>query len=166
MYSGAIDLDSMHNASAGVSTQGNIPLARLIGILGGRSSGISGRIKDFEVLDIHGVDSTKTVKMFCLAGSDGIVRILQMWDLEVTDALKADSNTDTINGKQLDDDSQSTMHQQFGKLIGTYKTDNRITCLKAFRLSESETQTTDGSNGMSDVEIEGDAEEDEFEGFE
>lgn len=89
------------------------PNAKLIAQLGGKAAGISNRIKDFVVLPIEEEESGGKRSWFIAsASSDGKVR---MWRLEADD-LYASKEA----GKQV------------GELLGTYETENRITCLGAF----------------------------------
>lgn len=85
-----------------------LPAAKLIGQLGGKDGGIQGRIKDFVV-----VKSVADASTFYVAGgsSDGKIRL---WKL---------SSKELLQGK-----AKGPM----GKLLGTYETQNRITCMAAF----------------------------------
>ena len=82
--------------------------AQVVAQMGGKLAGLSGRVKDFEVLSLNspeGMASTVVVT----ASSDGAVRL---WQLRLGGSPQKDVQT--------------------GQLIGTYETGNRITCLKAF----------------------------------
>ena len=82
--------------------------AQIVAQLGGTAAGSSRRIKDFEVLSLksaEGISSTVVVT----ASSDGAVHV---WQLKLGDSPEKDVQT--------------------GRMIGTYETGNRITCLKAF----------------------------------
>ena len=87
--------------------------AKLIAQLGGKAAGLSGRIKDFEVLPVEDTNEDGSSAVIITASSDGAIRV---WHLP-RDALEKPRE-----GKDL----------QVGQLIGTYETGNRITCLKAF----------------------------------
>ena len=87
-----------------------LPSAKLIAQLGGKDSGVAGRIKDFAVLSLgEGVSKELLV---VTGGSDGAIRV---WRLLSKDLV-----------------SHSGAARQVGQLLGTYETGNRITCLKAF----------------------------------
>jgi protein MAK11 len=88
-----------------------LPSAKLIAQLGGKDAGLSGRIKDFTVLNA-GEGSSEDI-FILTAGSDGSVRIWKLTPL---------ADLMPHNGKV----------KQVGNLLGTYETGNRITCLKAF----------------------------------
>ena len=90
-------------------TQDDVSDVPVLGQLGGKQAGINGRIKDFEVLKIK--DGTSEV-MVVTASSDGAVRL---WRVSFEASAGAG---ETIS--------------QVGKLIATYETGNRITCLRAF----------------------------------
>jgi protein MAK11 len=84
--------------------------AKLIAQLGGKDVRLSGRIKDFSILN-NGEGSIKDL-IVLTAGSDGTIRI---WKLA---AIDLSSNV----GKA----------KQVGELLGTYETPNRITCMETF----------------------------------
>jgi protein MAK11 len=89
-----------------------LPSAKLIAQLGGKDAGLSGRIKDFTILNI-GEGSSKEF-IIPAASSDGALRI---WKIPASD---------------LTTHTQSAKVNQVGKLLGMTETGNRITCLKAF----------------------------------
>lgn len=84
-----------------------LPCAKLIAQLGGKESGILGRIKDFKLL--RASDRTFVIT----ANSEGKIGLwtLEMSELRVHEAKEA---------------------KQVGKLSGTYETGNRVTCLEGF----------------------------------
>ncbi|RMZ89232.1 hypothetical protein DV736_g3535, partial [Chaetothyriales sp. CBS 134916] len=83
--------------------------ATVLGQLGGKEAGEKGRIKDFEILTWP---EDRTHATAITAGSDGAVKI---WRLPFENLAKANKQ-----GSQV------------GKLLATYETGNRITCLRAF----------------------------------
>ena len=84
---------------------------KLVAQLGGKEAGITGRIKDFSFLR---PDQRKDELFVACGGSDGLLRVIQVDVQELGGARKADKPV------------------QLGKVLGTYKTDNRITCLESF----------------------------------
>ncbi|KAK1779284.1 WD40-repeat-containing domain protein [Copromyces sp. CBS 386.78] len=92
------------------------PNAKLIAQLGGKTAGVLGRIKDFTVLPIEEEETGKRSWFIASASSDGRVR---MWRLESNDLL-------------VKEDEGLQAGRQVGELLGTYETENRITCLGAF----------------------------------
>ncbi|KAI9742666.1 MAG: hypothetical protein M1818_003807 [Claussenomyces sp. TS43310] len=114
-------------ASAVEGKDAAIPSARLIAQLGGKTAGLSGRIKDFTVLRLEG----QSWSFLILAGSsDGNIRL---WTLSASD-LEAKSQKQT---------------RQVGNLIGTYETGNRITCLQAFVMLP----LPEGAEGVEETEM-------------
>lgn len=118
-----------------------LPRARLVAQLGGKEAGVAGRIKDFAVLPVvvegeeeeeeekneeseeerakkgkDGKDGKEKAGFFIITGSsDGRIR---MWRLGADD-LRTTAGEDKTA-------------RQVGRLLGTYETQNRITCLEAF----------------------------------
>ncbi|KAI1007706.1 hypothetical protein K3495_g518 [Podosphaera aphanis] len=95
-----------------VSTGGkteSLPSARLVSQLGGKEVQLSGRVKDFSVLEVKGGESKEFIVV--AAGSDGSLRL---WRVSSHDLMSLGEK------------------RQVGKLLGTYNTNNRITCLVAY----------------------------------
>jgi len=111
--------------------------ATMVAQLGGKEAGVTGRIKDFTVLPVENEDGERSW-FIATGGSDGKVRL---WRLEAGDLRSTGEQ-----GKQV------------GKLLGTYETQNRITCLGAFVMIPR----PDGSE-ESEFEFESD-EDDESDG--
>ncbi|KAI0976211.1 WD repeat domain-containing protein [Xylaria arbuscula] len=89
-----------------------LPVAKLIAQVGGREAGVTGRIKDFAICRIAGLEGDN---LFIPTGnSDGKIRLFM------------------ISVKELADARSTKSPKQTGKLLGTYETQNRITCLSAF----------------------------------
>ena len=134
-----------------------LPSCPCIAQLGGRATGIAGRIKDFEILrapaSVPGEDSPLLV---VTASSDGAVRI---WSLLASELWAAS-----------EEGGKSSSPAQVGKLAGTLETGNRITCLGAFLLDGKMEGAANGAaeadvgaaeEGGSDSEEEDDEEESE-----
>jgi protein MAK11 len=104
-----------------------IPMARLRYRLGGKDHGQTTRIKEFEFL--HSKSSGTKMQPFILVtcSSDGAVKL---WHL-TEDELKA-SEKETSEEATPSESSP----RQVGKLLGSYETGERITCLKAFVMAE------------------------------
>ncbi|KAF2034694.1 WD40 repeat-like protein [Setomelanomma holmii] len=117
----------------------SVSSSKLVAQIGGPGAGISGRIKDFEILPL----SNTNLKAFIIitGSSDGTVRI---WSLDVAE-LKDSVGTEQGTGFTA---------KQVGKLLGTYTTGTRITCLKAFAMTgkpdeEEEEVTADKDDAYS-----------------
>ncbi|KAF2832140.1 WD40 repeat-like protein [Ophiobolus disseminans] len=118
----------LYNTSATTSTaedtnapqsKGDVPSAKLEAQIGGPGAGISGRVKDFEIIPF----STDSSTFLIITGSsDGTVRT---WAL---DTKHLDDNAGIEQG-------QGFTAKQVGTLLGTYTTGTRITCLKAFAMT-------------------------------
>ncbi|KAH7354107.1 MAK11 protein [Plectosphaerella cucumerina] len=119
-----------------------LKVAKPIAQIGGKEAGVTGRIKEFTVL------RTDDATLHIVSGhSDGNVRV---WKLAV-DELKA---TDAAGEGQA--------VRQVGKLLGTYSTDNRITCTTAFAMIPRP-EGDDESGAESDEDEQDDSEEEEEE---
>lgn len=97
----------------------DVPSSKLVAQIGGPGAGISGRVKDFEIVTLPTVGSSSYLMI--TGSSDGTVRT---WLLDV-------------NGLEDEDAEQGKgfTAKQVGTLLGTYKTGTRITCLKAFAMT-------------------------------
>jgi protein MAK11 len=104
--------------------------------LDGRSSGVVGRIKDFEILPVSSPIDTSPQLIAVTAGSDGSVRL---WTLQTKDFLSVKENVEKL--------SKLSKPISVGELLGTYETGSRITCLKAFVMVNRE-----DSEGLSEFE--------------
>ncbi len=99
----------------------------------GRSHGVSGRIKDFEILSGPLSTGASSGLVAVTAGSDGSIRV---WMIHSRDFLSAKENSKDLP-KPI----------SVGDLIGSYETGSRITCLKAFVMVNRE-----GDGGLSEFE--------------
>ncbi|KAF1845680.1 60S ribosome biogenesis protein Mak11 [Cucurbitaria berberidis CBS 394.84] len=95
----------------------DIPSSRLVAQIGGPAAGITSRVKDFEILTL-----SESNFIVVAGSSDGTVRF---WALN-TEELKAGTDASKAKGFTA---------LQVGKLLGSYSTGTRITCLKAFAMT-------------------------------
>ncbi|RKF77443.1 Protein MAK11 [Golovinomyces cichoracearum] len=108
--------DDLSVCSDDEKDKNTLPFAKEIAQLGGETVGLTGRIKDFSILPV-GEGSIKSF-IIATAGSNGDLRL---WRIQQND-LK----------------SQTGPSKQIGTVLGSYMTNNRITCLKAFIMFPSE----------------------------
>ncbi|KAK7417011.1 Protein mak11, partial [Neonectria magnoliae] len=97
-----------------------LPVGKLVAQIGGKEGGVNGRIKDFVV-----IKSAESSTVLYVAGgsSDGRIRLWRVTSAELTQAhSKATPTKEAKAGSPL------------GKLLGTYETQNRITCMAAFMM--------------------------------
>jgi protein MAK11 len=123
-----------------------MPSSKLIAQIGGPAAGITGRIKDFEILPYSATDKSKYL---VIAGSsDGTVRL---WLINVSE-LKSGAGAEKGSGFTAN---------QVGRLLGSYSTGTRITCLKAYPM----TGTPDVEEEVIDekIEVESESESDDSE---
>ncbi|EFQ33311.1 WD domain-containing protein [Colletotrichum graminicola] len=117
--------------------------AKLVAQIGGKEDGVVGRIKDTAFLQTKN-DST-TALIVVAGSSDGKVRL---WKVGAEE-LKASKSKGKGKGK--------AEAKQAGKLLGTYSTNNRITCVAAFTMiprpegvEESEDEADEASDDSDD----------------
>lgn len=129
-----------------------IPVVEAICQLGGSAEGLTGRVKDFEILKLPGPEDYAIIT----GSSDGAVRLWTVRESELVDDSSMSKNLNgeasipasTDDGKANGNVSKLPATRQVGSLLGTYEAGNRITCLKAFVMSESESLIK--PNGGSD----------------
>ena len=126
-----------------------IPVSKAICQLGGPAEGITGRVKDFEILK-----PPESEDFIIVTGSsDGAVRLWTIQESEIIDRLTSSNDTNNevsilasnADGKANGNAAKLPTTRQIGSLLGTYEAGNRITCLKAFVMSEPEDFKTNGS---------------------
>ena len=132
-----------------------IPISKAICQLGGAAEGMAGRVKDFEVLKPPDTEAFIIVT----GGSDGAVRLWTVDESELVDepsisrdlnekvSISTNGGDDKPNGNAM----KQPATRQIGLLLGTYEAGNRITCLKAFVMSEPKIFTNNASeNGTTE----------------
>lgn len=119
-----------------------IPVVDATCQLGGSAEGLTGRVKDFEILKLSGPEDYAIIT----GSSDGAVRLWTVRESELVDdsSISRDTNGEASipassdDGKANGNASKLSATRQVGSLLGTYEAGNRITCLKAFVMSEAE----------------------------
>ncbi|KAJ5907423.1 hypothetical protein N7495_000105 [Penicillium taxi] len=113
----------------GDDSESEIPFATQVAQVGGKEAGYPGRIKDFEILSL-GEQSKELSDGFLIVtgNSEGIVRIWKVSDKELIPSKSSKASQETI--------------RQVGKVLTTYETGNRITCLVSFIMLPAEDQST------------------------
>lgn len=111
--------------------------------LDGTIDGVNSRIKDFELLTLPDSTNTSSEIVVVTAASDGHVRI---WSME----------TKHFSPPESMDTAKSLPEGHFvGRLLGTYATGNRITCLRAFvmtRRDRNENSESSEFEGLTEDE--------------
>lgn len=144
----------IESANTSEKKDNDTPSSTLIAQLGGPATGLTGRVKDFEIIPISSeVGSSPNSYLITAAGSDGSVRL---WIL-----LASDLQPESKDNKEKAQTGFTA--KQVGQLIGTYSTGTRITCLKAFVMTgkpdEAEEEEEEQQNGRDpDSSSEGDSE--------
>lgn len=118
----------------------HIPMYPIIGEVGGDAEGSRSRIKDFEMLSAPGSKSALLSTLIVTASSEGSIAL---WSLDLEAGLKQLLSqmhpvepSKGVNGPGTGPHAPTTS-PQIGRLLGRYETGNRITCLKAFIMSEA-----------------------------
>jgi len=121
-----------------------LPVAKMVGFVGGPSENIAGRIKDILVLPST---ANSGVMYLVGAGSEGSIRV---WALSTEHLVAAASSGG-------DSAAAGREHEKpMGKLLGSCETQNRITCLAGYLMIPRPA-------GVEDSEEEEDEDEDEEE---
>lgn len=112
-------------------SESHLPTLEAIGQIGGLTDGLTGRIKDFEILKLITADELDQKLLIVGGCSNGSLRL---W---VLDCTKFTTKHVTLKGNPgADSHVNRSQTPQVGRLLGNYETGNRITCLKAFQMSE------------------------------
>ncbi|KAI1854546.1 hypothetical protein JX266_000664 [Neoarthrinium moseri] len=143
--------DLTESKSSGDKKAPQLQVAKFVAQMGGKEAGVQGRIKDFSVLrPSHDPESL----YFTCGSSDGKIRVFKTSVGELNKAKKA---------KEA---------KRVGKSLGTYETQNRITCLEAFVMiprpegveeSEDEFEDVSSDDDEADDQDEDEDEEDDDE---
>ncbi|KAI4594814.1 hypothetical protein KJ359_007617 [Pestalotiopsis sp. 9143b] len=120
----------------------SLPIAKFVAQLGGKAAGVQGRIKDFGVL--KPAEDSDELYLAC-GSSDGKIRAFKTSIAELQKAKKV----------------QDKEKKQVGKLLGTYETQNRITCLEAFVMIPRPDGIEDSEDEFEDVSSSDDEDEDD-----
>lgn len=111
-------------------SESTVPYAEPVAQLGGKPCGLPGRVKDFEILSLRDEPAGGKDDFLVVTGSsDGTVRV---WKLNGNDLAGASSSKGSKDGNA----------PQVGKVLGSYETGDRITCMKAFVMLPSEDPST------------------------
>lgn len=120
-----------------------LDVAKQVGFVGGKDAGVMGRIKDFVVVRSEANAGTLYVMG---ASSEGRIRL---WRLQAKELVAAAG-------------AKKPSEKPLGKLVGTYGTQNRITCLAAFLMIPRPEGAEDSEDEL-DESSEDDEDEDEDE---
>ncbi|KHO00660.1 WD40/YVTN repeat-like-containing domain protein [Metarhizium album ARSEF 1941] len=128
--------------------KGTLPSAKLVGFVGGKAESMSGRIKDVVVLSSR---VNKGILYLVGAGSEGKVRV---WTLQANDLIAAAAK-------------EKAGEEPIGKLVGTFESQNRITCLAGYVMIPRPDGVEDSEDeGEEDADDDDDEGEDETDGSE
>lgn len=121
------------NANIKVGSKPHLPTPGAVGQLGGKSNGMTSRIKDFEILKFA-IAGALIERLLIVAGSsDGSIRLWTVDEAQLR--TEHESSNGTLNFNGVDPKADVPQIRQVGNLLGTYETGNRITCLKAFLMT-------------------------------
>lgn len=126
-YNTVVDAASMKTEA---EPQSHLPTLEAIGQIGGLIDGLTGRIKDFEILKLTTADGLDQKLVIVGGYSSGSLRL---W---VLDCNKFTTDVTVKGNPGADYHVDRSQTPQVGQLLGNYETGNRITCLKAFQMSE------------------------------
>ncbi|KAI1274807.1 WD domain-containing protein [Xylaria sp. FL0933] len=143
LFFSTITEDLSTEKPAGDSKSEKLPVAKLIAQVGGREAGVTGRIKDFAICKVAGTHGDNL--LIPTGSSDGKVRLFMLSMKELAEARNMKSP------------------KRIGKQLGTYETQNRITCLSAFVMIPRGEGAQDSDDDFDDEEDADNTEEDEDE---
>ena len=133
-------------------SKSEIPILKEFCQLGGAVEGLTGRVKDFEVLKPPGSEDFIIVT----GSSDGAVRL---WTVDGSELLVEPSISRDLHdgasianggdGKASGIATKVSPTRQIGSLLGTYEAGNRITCVKAFVMLDPEIETNGSKEGIT-----------------
>ncbi|KAF2098668.1 WD40 repeat-like protein, partial [Rhizodiscina lignyota] len=134
-------------ADASAPKDDTIPDCELLAQLGGRDAGILSRIKDFDLLPMRSVNDgdDQITYIVVTACSDGAVNL---WTVDIQEL----GSEEQPEAKSVTTPLPTV--KQVGRLLGTYETTNRITCMKAFLMIGKGNATVNGDDeeeGAEDV---------------
>lgn len=136
--------DLVKSESTKEKEKSTLPVAKFVAQVGGKDAGVSGRIKDFAIVRVPGKDGKDSL-VIAAGSSDGKVRIFKLAIEELEEARK------------------SKTAKTIGKLLGTYETQNRITCVEAFAMIPRPEDVEDSEDELDDSEEDEQDEKDEDE---
>ncbi|KAF4984151.1 hypothetical protein FZEAL_596 [Fusarium zealandicum] len=120
-------------------TSSSLPTAKLLGQIGGKAGGVDGRIKDIVIVQ----SATDASTLYVAGGSsDGRIRLWRV-------------TSDEVQGKTNNGDKAGEV--ALGKLLGTYETQNRITCMTAFMMIPRPEGVEDSEDEMDDEDEDADS---------
>lgn len=136
-----------------------IPRCNIIAQLGGKETGVIGRVKDFTILplsDEEVAESSSKQRLLVTGSSDGTIRL---WLLDLNDLSSSASQTKGTESSTLAAEKPTTSAdhlntRQIGVLLSKYETGNRITCLKAFIMAGGPDDEEDKETAMAVAEEE------------
>lgn len=132
-----------------------IPVAKLVAQIGGRAEGVDNRIKDFVVVK----SETDNKTLFIAGGSsDGKIRL---WRVAREELLQGGSKAKVTKKTKTKTTNSKGEVTSVGKLLGTYETHNRITCMVAFSMIPRPEGAEDSEDDFDD---EDEDDEDDSEG--
>ena len=162
------------------TNQAPVPSAKLLGQLGGKSGGVTGRVKDLVLLPLSLDANVATLEpemnlLVVTGGSDGIIRLWLVGCSALSNQRSSIPRMEQIHDGPNDPTESSTVQEdlsqskQLGILLGSYETHLRITCLTAFVMASPPSDLSRATNGngtmpsADEVEVEEEEEEEEEE---
>ncbi|KAL8655706.1 MAG: hypothetical protein Q9210_000728 [Variospora velana] len=131
-----------------------LPICPVIGEIGSEGGDSKSRVKDFVILNTTADGSSSMPRLLVTASSEGLIII---WSLNLAQSASFNrpaSPSKSINGGPdggPSDQVVSAIVPQVGRLLGKYETGNRITCLKAFIMTEAAEGNATSHSGLDDA---------------
>ncbi|ROT42798.1 WD40 repeat-like protein [Sodiomyces alkalinus F11] len=131
------------------SKEQKLPVAKLVAQIGGKEAGVTGRIKDFNVVRVE--EQSQTVFYLVGGSSDGKVRL---WKVGAKELLSRTQEATAGKPDKQTEPEASAAAPQVGNLLGAYETNNRITCTAAFAMIPRPDGVGESDDEMDDLEEE------------
>ncbi|KAF1815337.1 WD40 repeat-like protein [Eremomyces bilateralis CBS 781.70] len=106
------------------TSSSDLPSCDLIGVVGGDSMAISGRIKDFQILEVPGQGKPSEDLILVTGSSDGTIRVCLISKTDLSEPSESPGTSGSEDASQPE--------REIGTFLESYETNHRITCLKAF----------------------------------
>ncbi|KAG5931830.1 hypothetical protein E4U53_001577 [Claviceps sorghi] len=148
---GAITSKDKSATTTDAASAATLPVAKMVGFVGGPSENITGRIKDILVLPST---ANRGVMYLVGAGSEGSIRVWALSTEHLAAAASSGGDSAAVGGEH---------EKPMGRLLGSCETQNRITCLAGYLMLPRPEGVEDSDDDDDDDDEDEDEDEDDDE---